>query len=203
RVRALVDLNIHFSQMTTISELIDAYVSAQKQILAQFPSTADKPKYEDSLYKLLNAIVAAQRAWNFFRSKFELRTVDRFRRPLRAADIVAIDCYDSTMLSAKALGLLAPDAAREPPLTYLGPELSPMTWVRGARPNIGGAIEELPGQTLPVPVIELPFDQLSNVWEFLSIPHEVGHEIDADLKLLPAIKESLATAWPQKPDITP
>jgi hypothetical protein len=202
RVKTLVDMNIHFSQMETISGLIAAYVSAQKQILAQFPSTADKPAYEESLYKLLNAIVAAQRAWNFFRLKFELRTVDRFRRALRAADIVAIDCYDSTMRSAKAAGLLAPDSVREPPLTYLGPELSPMTWVRGARPN-DGTTEELAGQMLPVPVIELPFDQMSNVWELLSIPHEVGHEIDADLKLLPAVKGRLAAAWPQKPDITP
>jgi hypothetical protein len=202
RVKTLVDMNIHFSQMETVATLVATYVDAQKQILADFPSSADKPAYEQSLYKLLISIVAAQRAWNFFRTKFELRTVDRFRRALRAADIVAIDCYDTTMRLAKGAQLIAADAAREPPLTYLGPELSPMTWARGTRPN-DGVSEDLAGQTLPVPVIELPFDQLSNVWEFLSIPHEVGHEIDADLKLLPAIKQSLAAAWPEKPDVTP
>ena len=42
--------------------------------------------------------------------------------------------------------------------------------------------------------MEVPYDQTANVWEFLSICHEVGHEIDADLKLIPAIKSTLSKA---------
>jgi hypothetical protein len=52
--------------------------------------------------------------------------------------------------------------------------------------------------SLPIPVIEIPWDHVSNYWELLSLHHEVGHDIEADLKLrgplLTALQDTLAQA---------
>ncbi|MGY3133454.1 hypothetical protein ACVWZM_004136 [Bradyrhizobium sp. USDA 4501] len=189
-----LDSNLHWSQMEAIGELIAAYRAKYDAVLGNLPAEADKASYEAALYDLLMAIASAQRAWDFFRRKFDQRKSDRFRKRLRAADIIAIDCYDAAIGTAKAKGWIKAEEVREPPLTYLSPDISPMTWARGTRPNDGQS-EELAGQTLPIPVVEVPYDQTANVWEFLSISHEVGHEIDADLKLLPAIKTNLSAIF--------
>ncbi|MBN2549266.1 MAG: hypothetical protein JXB15_08920, partial [Anaerolineales bacterium] len=34
-----------------------------------------------------------------------------------------------------------------------------------------------------IPVIEMPWDHIENAWEFLALHHEVGHDLEADLKL--------------------
>ncbi|WP_315761677.1 MULTISPECIES: hypothetical protein [unclassified Bradyrhizobium] len=185
-----LDSNLHWSQMEAISQLIASYRAKYDALLGNLPAETDKASYESALYEILMTIASAQRAWDFFRRKFDQRKSDRFRKRLRVADIIAIDCYDAAIGAAKARGWIEADDVREPPLTYLSPELSPMTWARGTRPNDGQS-EELVGNTLPIPVVEVPYDQTANVWEFLSISHEVGHEIDADLKLLPNIKANL------------
>jgi hypothetical protein len=189
-----LDSNLHWSQMEAIAVLIAAYSAKYQSLLANLPSEEDKASYEAALYNILMAVASAQRAWDFFRRKFDQRKSDRFRKRLRAADIIAIDCYDAAIGAAKSKGWIAAEDVREPPLTYLSPELSPMTWARGTRPNDGQS-EELVGNTLPIPVVEVPYDQTANVWEFLSISHEVGHEIDADLKLLPALKTNLSKVF--------
>ncbi|MER9762995.1 hypothetical protein [Mesorhizobium sp. M0138] len=189
-----LDSNLHWSQMEAIADLIAAFSSRYDTLLGNLPSENDQSLYESGLYDILMAIGSAQRAWDFFRRKFDQRRSDRFRKRLRAADIIAIDCYDAAIGAAKAKGWIAAEDVREPPLTYLSPELSAMTWARGTRPNDGQS-EELAGSTLPIPVVEVPYDQTANVWEFLSICHEVGHEIDADLKLLAAIKTNLSKAF--------
>jgi hypothetical protein len=189
-----LDSNLHWSQIEAIAGLIAAYEAKYDALLANLPSENDRSAYEAALYQVLLAIASAQRAWDFFRRKFDQRRSDRFGKRLRAADIIAIDCYDAAIGAAKAKGWVAAEDVREPPLAYLSPELSPMMWARGTRPN-DGQNEELVGNVLPIPVVEVPYDQTANVWEFLSISHEVGHEIDADLKLLATIKTNLAKAF--------
>lgn len=186
-----LDSNLHWSQIEAIAGLIATYRAKYDDLVTRLPAEDDKAAFEAGLYDILLAIAAAQRAWDFFRRKFDQRRSERFRKRLRAADIIAIDCYDAAIGAAKAKGWIAADDVREPPLTYLSPELSPMTWARGTRPN-DGQNEDLVGNTLPIPVVEVPYDQTANVWEFLSISHEVGHEIDADLQLLGDIKTKLS-----------
>lgn len=189
-----LDSNLHWSQLIAVGELVEAYGRAYASKLGNLPAETDGPAYEAALYDVLMAISSAQRAWDFFRRKFDQRRSERYRKRLRAADIIAIDCYDAAIGAAKAKGWIKEEDIREPPLTYLSPEISPMTWARGTRPNDGRS-EELEGKTLPIPVVEVPYDQMANVWELLSISHEVGHEIDADLSLLPAVKTNLSKAF--------
>ena len=44
---------------------------------------------------------------------------------------------------------------------------------------------------MPIPVIELPWDHLGSAWEYLSLHHEVGHDIEADLALRPTLQSTL------------
>jgi hypothetical protein len=45
-------------------------------------------------------------------------------------------------------------------------------------------------------VIELPWDHVENLWEFTSIAHEVGHDLEGDLQLRPLLKLNLDTILP-------
>jgi hypothetical protein len=97
------------------------------------------------------------------------------------------------MDQAVQFGIVDPNHVREPPLVYCTAEYSPATWVRGSRPNDGRAYDL--GETLlPIPVIEMPWDHISNAWEYLALHHEVGHDIEADLKLRPVLQNSLQQA---------
>jgi hypothetical protein len=88
------------------------------------------------------------------------------------------------------LGIVNHNRLREPPLVYCTADYSPATWVRGSRPN-DGRVYDLGETLLPIPVIEMPWDHLGCAWEYLALHHEVGHDIEADLKLRPVLQLSL------------
>ncbi len=138
-------------------------------------------------------IVEAQRVWDFFRDKLLLRSSPRYRDGLWMADTIAWSAYRPVIERAVQLEILVADELREPPLTYLTAEPSPATWVRRSRPN-DGRDYELGQAKLPIPVIAIPWEHLENPWELLSILHEVGHDIEADLGLRPALRQSINKA---------
>lgn len=193
RTRNIIDMNLHYSQMQAIAVLVSAFHDQQVALLAAMNPAIPGAAFEDACHEVVRAIVAGQRAWNFFRSKLDLRLLPQFAAVLKTADVVAYDCYTPVMDRAKADGIVSAAEVREPPLTYLSTEFSPLTWVRGKRPN-DGRDYHLGAATLPIPVIELPMDHLTNSWELLSLHHEVGHDLEADLKLRPALTASLAKA---------
>jgi hypothetical protein len=95
--------------------------------------------------------------------------------------------------NAANLEIIAKVELREPPLAYLTADFSPATWVRGSRPN-DGRNYQLGTATLPIPVIEVPWDHVENLWEFMSLHHEVGHDLEADLKLRTTLLGSMETS---------
>jgi hypothetical protein len=193
RTRAEIDMNLHFSQLQAISVLVETFHERQLTLLAALDPSASSDDFAVSCRDVVRSIIAGQRVWNYFRSKLDLRLIPQFAAALKTTDIVAYDCYAPVIDRARISGIIAAAAVREPPLTYLSAELSPLTWVRGKRPN-DGRNYPLGQATLPIPVIELPLDHLKNSWELLSIHHEVGHDIEADLNLRPALAGSLAQA---------
>ena len=202
RVLNVEEFKLHKSQIDALGELMNIYFTRQSALAAALEPAPPIGQYEQGLFDLASAVVAAQRAWSFFREKLDLRTAVNVKDNLRLADIVAIDCYDTVCRVALDKGFIANDAVREPPLTYLTPDFSPMTWPRGSRPNDGQS-ESLPGQKLPIPVIELPWDQIQNPWELLAIHHEVAHDIEADLGLRADLTSALKTQLQKQTDITP
>ena len=119
-----------------------------------------------------------------------LRHAPQHREPLWVADTVAWDCHRPVLDRAVQFGIVNPNELREPPLVYCSAEYSPATWVRGSRPN-DGRDYHLGEARLPIPAIEIPWAHLGSAWEFLALHHEVGHDIEADLRLRPALVNSL------------
>lgn len=192
RVTHELDMDIHFSQIQAIEILMSGIVQKQSALLAGLQPDGDAEVFSVQALNLILEVIRAQKIWDFFRDKLELRFSPNFKEPLWIADTVAWDCYRPVMEMASDKGILPKSQFREPPLTYLTAEFSPATWVRASRPN-DGRDYELGTATLPIPAIELPWDHVANTWEFLSIHHEVGHDLEADLQLRPTLMLSLQT----------
>lgn len=185
-----LDKNSHFSQLQAIEVLISALVAKQQALLAALDPNLGTEAFTTASLDLIRSIIKAQAFWDFFRDKLDLRHSPQHKEPLWVADTIAWDCHRPVLDAAVALGIIKPHALREPPLVYCTAEYSPATWVRGSRPNDGRRYD-LGEALLPIPVIEIPWDHVGSAWEFLSLHHEVGHDIEADLRLRPDLKATL------------
>lgn len=192
RAQNELDMNAHFSQVQAIGLLMSGSIEKQTAMLNGLKADGDGETFRAQALDLIAEIITAQKIWDFFRDKLDLRFSPTFKSPLWIADTVAWDCYRPVLEAASVMGLLPKSQFREPPLTYLTAEFSPATWVRGSRPNDGREYD-LGTSTLPVPVIELPWDHVTNTWEFLSLHHEVGHDLEADFNLRASLQLSLQT----------
>jgi hypothetical protein len=188
-----LDMNAHFSQLEALGVFMGALVDRQRVLLDALDPNGAADEFRVTALNLVQEIIKGQRVWDFFRDKLELRFSPDFKDVLWVADTVAWDCYRPVMGRAVQAGIVPEAEVREPPLTYLTAEFSPATWVRGSRPN-DGRDYHLGTATLPIPVIEVPWDHLGNLWELVSLQHEVGHDLEADLRLRPELLTSLQQA---------
>lgn len=188
--KTVLDMNAHFNQLEAIGTLVNVYVTRQKIAVKGLSVDGDPLLFQQASFALLQDIVRAQRAWDFFRDKLDLRHSPAHKDALWVADTVAFDCHRTTLNTAVAQGILNAAELREPPLVYCTADTSPATWVRGSRPN-DGRDYDLGEATVPIPVIELPWDHLGSAWEYLSLHHEVGHDIEADLGLRDTLQTTL------------
>lgn len=187
-----LDKSAHFSQLQAIDVLVKTF-AAEQQGLVQAVNAAAPEAFGDAVLALSRSIVRSQRAWDFFRDKLDLRHAPLLKEPLWVADTIAWNCHRPVMDLAAQLGIVEPSRVREPPLVYCTADYSPATWVRGSRPNDGRSYDL--GETrVPIPVIEIPWDHLSSAWEWLTLHHEVGHDIEADLGLRAPLRERLLAA---------
>lgn len=177
-----LDANAHFSQIQAIRILMGVFVDRQKEVLDSLDPQGEALAFLDTASDIVAQIVRSQFVWEFFREKFQLRYDPFFKDSLWVADTVAWDCYRPTLLQAADFGILSRDEMREPPLCYYTAEFSPATWIRGSYP--ADLRDRNKGEyRTPIPVIELPWDHAQNLWEFVTLAHEVGHDLEADLKL--------------------
>jgi len=190
RARHELDEQIHFSQMRALGVLMDAFVQNQTSMLGALNPRGGERRFLEQALALVLEIDRAQGVWDFYRTKLQLRFSPDYRASLRAADIVALDCYRPVLDEAVRLGILSRAEVREPPLCYYVADFSPATWVRGSEPT--DLVDRQGGTVVtPIPVIQLPWDHAQNLWEFPTIAHEVGHDLEADLKLRPDLLKSL------------
>jgi hypothetical protein len=188
RATSEVDFYAHHSQMNALSILMKGLFD--KQRLQVQGLDAASPGFPDAAYPVITEIIRVQKLWDFFRDMLTLRFSPDFKDPLWVADTVAWNCHRPVLETAAVKGIVTLDKVREPPLTYITADFSPATWVRGSRPR--DPVEYLLGPVkLPIPVIEIPADHLVNSWDLLSIPHEVGHDLERDLALEAPLQQSL------------
>jgi hypothetical protein len=186
-------MNIHSSQLRALEVLVGAFTADQQAMVEALQPQGDANQFLQQGLNVVTEIIRAQGVWEFYREKFQLRFSPDFKISLRVADLVAWDCYRPVLQDAADLGILPRAQLREPPLCYYEAEFSPATWVRGSEPT---DLRDLLGGTVrtPIPVIGLPWDHGANLWEFLSLPHEAGHDLEADLKLRAPLLKSLENA---------
>jgi hypothetical protein len=185
-----IEKNAYFSQLRAIELLIAEYTLRQGALLKQLDTASDPAAFQLVSYQLIESLTKSQQTWAFFREKLNLRHSPKHRVELLVADTIAWDCYRPVLDRAVQFGILHSSELREPPLVYCSADYSPATWVRRSRPY-DGRNYQLGEALLPIPVIEIPWDTLGSSWEFLALHHEVGHDLEADLSLRPALLSSL------------
>ncbi len=188
--RTEIDKNAYFSQLRAIEVLTSEFHRRQQALLQKLDPAGDPRSFYSTSVELSLSTARSWKTWDFFREKLDLRHSAHHREPLWVADTIAWNCHRTALDRAVQFGILNSTELREPPLVYCSAEYSPATWVRGTRP-IDGRDYALGEARLPIPVIEIPWDCLGSSWQFLALHHEVGHDLEADLKLRPALLDSL------------
>ncbi len=149
--------------------------------------------------RLQAQMLEIHRLWDYYRSKLSLRHVAWFRDYLAIADEFAWACYEPAQKAASSAG----GSVRAAPLIFLSGDFSPFTY--GRRTEFEGLLEPLSEsprsrqfnelvRALPVPVIGVPWYQVSHLPDAPLIAHEVGHDVEEDFGLTTTITEHLAQA---------
>lgn len=110
--------------------------------------------------------------WHFYDNLFGQRK-GAMAKELAAMDRIALDCYQSCYMGlGRAQSLPTP-----PPMAYMEPATGPATYRRGV------VVPKLSRRANPFPLVRLPFHRMMNPWSLGAVPHEIGHNLHADLKL--------------------
>lgn len=125
-----------------------------------------------------------RRIWEFFRAKLVQRRDPDQRAFLQLADELAWGCYKPALDRF-------PGARREPPLVFLNGGLSPFALSRDqAFPAEAVPGEPLAGRTyddilqsLPIPMIGVPWHQTAHLPDLPVVAHETGHAVEHDFAL--------------------
>jgi hypothetical protein len=148
-------------------------------------------------------ILSEHRIWDFFRSKLIQREEDSFLPYLRAADEFVWNCYQPI------LKIVYPDVvsspAKQPPLVFFNGGISPFSLSRGKSfqpEQVAGEVLNInPDEyvtKLPIPVVGVPWDQVSHLPAVLVLGHEVGHIVEDDFRLEAELKQMLKNALEQR-----
>jgi len=169
------------SQLQALQIFMNQLQTRLKTDVERLESIAEKPSAD--LSRVLQQvewvdshIAKTHNVWGFFRNKLEQRFVPHFARSLLAMDLTAYECYRTVMDQAESLGIEHSLLLRDYPLTFFQEEYpSPLTCPRNSM------LSRLDYRPLPVPIVGIPWDYQRSTWEFLSLHHEVAHDIDTDL----------------------
>jgi hypothetical protein len=150
--------------------------------------------------KLLTAHVI----WEFFRSKFVQRLDGNLREYLRVCDELAWACYEPVrqQFLAQPANAQSATAVKEPPLVFLNGGWSPFALGRDSAFQVervaGGWLAQQDFrrivESLPVPLIGVPWYQVAHLPDAVVIAHEVGHIVEWDFHLTPDLTAALDTA---------
>jgi len=181
-------LEKNFSQIEVLAHFMNQLCKSNTDGFKVLDPADNTDVFLINAHRLAKNMLKAHAIWNFFRDRLELRFVPQFQQPLLMADLVSHDCYTTVMDRVEALRIYPQKGFREYPLTGLCAEFSPGIRLREQRPPA------LQNPSLPISVIELPWDHLANPWELLVIAHEVGHDVDKALgNLTDAIQCAITT----------
>jgi hypothetical protein len=187
----------HHSQIRAVTNILGQL----QQKIGQSVAAAQTPDQILTVSHIASQMtLSVHRIWEYFRSKFIQRREERLSQYLRAADEFAWACYQPVLDIANA----SPPGKfrKEPPLVFCNGGSSPFS-VSRERSFEGEAVpnELLSGpelrrvlNSLPLPVIGVPWFQVAHWPDALVIAHEVGHTVEDDFHLTDSLHKHLETA---------
>ena len=185
-------LGIHRSQFEALKIMMDGLLEKQDKLLPQLLPALPLEQFAGVYWRLVNQTSGINNLWSIFRYIIAQHQDELLKSFLDAADLVAADCYLICLNQARKWGLIKEEEFREPPLAYLEAEISPATASRGTKVEaLGFPLRQYRDLRLPIPIVLLPFDHIESPWLFCSLHHEVGHNLDQDLKLRSELKEQV------------
>ena len=177
-------MGIHKSQFEALKEMMDGLLAKQAQLLKELSPAQSSQQFAEGYLRLLMEIVGTHDLWRIFSYIFTQLKEERLGPLVDAADLVAADCYLTCLNQLRFWGVIKEGQFREPPLIYLEADLSPATASRGKKVQaLGFPLGKYRDLRLPIPIVSLPIDYADCLWLFCTLHHEVGHNLDQDLKL--------------------
>lgn len=183
----------HWSQVQRLALVVGSPIDELKRQLADLVDDAELLAEAEELEK---NVLALHSIWEVFRSKLLLREDKLLKTVLPAFDDLAWACYQPAMEH------FAP-GRKEPPLLFFTTLWSP--FAQGRDTSFQNEVRASGGallqddfldilQSLPVPLIGLPWYHAAHIPGAIVIAHEVGHIVERDFDLTPAIQAALASA---------
>lgn len=196
-------LEKHHSQVLRISACLDGLLDRIDEELNRngMDIVAQGRAIEEKL-------LGAHTIWEFFRSKLAQRLDNTLRDHLCVCDEYAWDCYEP--VRAKYVATVTNDAAaaatasvsgfiKEPPLTFLNGGWSPYAVSRDTEFEVERTASAWSLQkdfravieSLPVPLLGVPWFQVAYLPDVLVVAHEVGHIVEWDFDLGAELDEAV------------
>lgn len=189
----------HHSQLLRISSQLEG---AQETIQKAVQNHVRAGTLLAACRALEVCILDLHSVWDFFRAKLALRAVPFYARYLVPADELAWKCYEPARSRAHSVSAQARQF-KEPPLVFFDAESTPYA---RSRFNAYEAQDEnrrrwavhaqlLPLiQSLPIPIIGVPWFQARHLSDTLLLAHEIGHVVEDDFGLTSTLQGLLGKA---------
>lgn len=185
----------HHTQIRRLASHLAGSCEELAESLKRLEAEADTLAQGQALQK---EILAVHRIWDFFRSKLALRGIERFGTYLKAADELAWECYLPAVQKIERRHIPT-EELKPPPLVFFNGGANPYSMARQLpfwpervqRDEITQAKFLNLLDSLPVPLIGIPWFQVQHLPDALSIGHEVGHIVLSDLRLTARLKALL------------
>lgn len=187
----------HQSQIESICRLLQASIDAAYERIDAAERTDDA--LTEWSAQLEQIILELHRIWGFFRAKLTLRHAEWYRTYLTIADEFAWNCYRPARDAAVEDGLIELRDVKAPPLVFFSGSASPYAMSRHVAfhseiPHENGVgFREFKAllQSLPIPVVGVPWYQIDHLPDLVVVGHEVGHTVEDDLHLTDLLHEEL------------
>ena len=146
-------------------------------------------------------VLDLHKVWQFFREKLALRFVSHFCDYLLAADEFAWACYHPAQKALADAGTLDRSQVKEPPLVCFSSVASPFSIPRGVSylGELGGGSPRDQAtraivESLPIPVVAVPWYQIQHLPDALVLGHEVGHVVERDARIEEHVRQLILGA---------
>lgn len=212
-------LEKHNSQVQRVATGLSAMIGVVKAEVDKLQNQPDPGLFFNQVRRAEFLVLEVHRSWQYFRQKLVVRQSPPFGEMLEALDELVWSCYKPLREIATANRKNPPGppfieagAIREPPLTFFNSNWSPAASARDESLPLEETVDSGEGRyaqegkladkrlvNLLIPVIGLPWSNITFLPEALLLAHETAHLLDYDLQLADQIEANLKAVTPKIP----